>query len=584
MAEPPSLSELLTVRQIQQLASETSFARGQTYCARGHVNSLVVHGESLTATVTGTEEYAVRLTAKNGALSHRCSCPVGADGEFCKHCVATALAWLEAVQSGAAKDAVTPLVKLDDLRPFLLKQDRETLATWLLEAAERDDRLRERLLHNAARAAGKGTDFTSYRRAIDQATRTGGFIDYGAAYGFAESVREAVEPVRELFAEDASRHAATVIELAEHALARVEAALNEADDSNGEIGSLLGELQELHLAACTAAKPDPKELATRLFEWEIQNGWDVFHNAVVTYAAVLGASGLAVYRALAEVAWRALPLLRAGDNEDYTSNRFRLTSIIEALAKTSGDLATLVAIKSKDLSHPYNYLVIAELYRDANQRDTALDWAERGLKAFPKAEDHRLLKFLADEYHRLKRHDEAIALIWRPFETHPSLEAYRRLKQHADCAETWPQWRELALAALRKTPKKNGSGKTHGYVEWPIHSAHSTLVEIYLWEKDYETAWQEAFKHPIGRDLALQLAAVREKTHPADAIPLYLHEAEALIAHKSNRSYEEAFRHLKRIKVLHLHLDLSDEWVATITRLRTQHKAKRNFIALAAGL
>lgn len=583
MAEPSSLSDLLTVRQIKQLASETTFARGKAYCTHGHVCSIVVHGETLTAAVTGTEEYAVRLSAKDGTLAHRCSCPMGADGEFCKHCVATALAWLEAGQS-TTKDGVTPLVKLDDLRPFLLKQDREALTIWLLEAAERDDRLRERLLRNAARAAGKCTDFTSYRRAIDQATRTGGFIDYGAAHGFAESVREAVEPVRELLTEDASRHGDTVIELVEHALARVEDALNEADDSNGEIGSLLGELQELHLAACKAARPEPETLATRLFEWEMQDGWDVFHHAVVTYADILGPAGLAVYRRLAETAWRKLPLLRAGDHEDYPSNRFRLTSIMEALAQTSGDLAALVAIKSKNLSHPYNYLVIAGLYRDANQRDTALDWAERGLKAFPKAEDPRLLEFLADEYHRLKRHADAIALIWRSFETRPGLDTYRRVKEHADRANAWPQWRERALAALRQTTKQEGGGKTHGSIGWSLHFAHATLVEIHLWEKDYETAWQEAFKHPIDRGLTLQLAAVREKTHPAEAIPLYLREAEVLIAHKSNRSYESAVAHLKKTKALHLRLNLADDWIATVTRLRMQHKAKRNFIALAAGL
>src|SRR5690606_33231883 len=114
-----------------------------------------------------------------------------------------------------------------------------------------------------------------------------------------------------------------------------------------------------------------------------------------------------------------------------TSQRFRLTNIMEALARTTGDLDAVVAIKAKNLSHAYAFLQIAELYGDARRHDDALAWAERGLKAFPKNTDSRLLEFLATEYHRRGRHDEAIALGWRQFDERPSLETYRVLKSHA---------------------------------------------------------------------------------------------------------------------------------------------------------
>jgi uncharacterized Zn finger protein len=63
-----------------------------------------------------------------------------------------------------------------------------------------------------------------------------------------------------------------------------------------------------------------------------------------------------------------------------------------------------------------------------------------------------------------------------------------------------------------------------------------------------------------------------------------LREAEALIAHKSNGAYDEAVHRLKQIKALHLRLNLADEWMAMLERLRIQHKAKRNFIARATIL
>lgn len=591
MADSSELSRLLTLKQIRQLADARSFQRGQSYLDEERVRSLVVHGDTLTATVCGTDNYAVRLAAKDGALQHRCSCPVGTEGGFCKHGVAVALAWLgahspdgnQARKKSPAESDATPLVSLDDLRPWLLDQTPATLAGYLLEVAERDDRLREKLLRGAARATTKGIDLSAYRKSLDRATRTGGFIDYYGAGGYAEGVREAVEPLRELLA-DTPEAAAAVIDLTEFALERVEEAMEQADDSNGEIGTLLEELQELHLAACRVAKPDPRELARRLFAWELSDHWDVFYNAAETYAELLGANGLATYRQLAEAEWAKLPALKPGDHKSYEGPRFRLTSIMEALARMGGDVDVLAAIKAKDLTCPYNYLQIAELYRDANRPDDALAWAERGLKAFPDTDDMRLLEFLADEYLRRKRPDDALSLIWRPFTKRPSLADYQRLKTYASRADGWPHWRERALAELRRPIEAGSAGKSTRAEPWWGRTARDTLVQVFLWEKDVEAAWATGHGHPLDRTLALELATAREKTHPADAIPIYLREVDLLINHKSNRSYAEAIRRLKQLKALHLRLGLAGDWSALLTRLRAQHKAKRNFIALAAGL
>ncbi len=63
-----------------------------------------------------------------------------------------------------------------------------------------------------------------------------------------------------------------------------------------------------------------------------------------------------------------------------------------------------------------------------------------------------------------------------------------------------------------------------------------------------------------------------------------MREAEALIAQTNYPAYEAAVGHLKKVKSLHLRLNQADEWAALLARLRLQHKAKRNFIALAAKL
>ena len=119
---------------------------------------------------------------------------------------------------------------------------------------------------------------------------------------------------------------------------------------------------------------------------------------------------------------------------------------MERLAEASGDVEEMVAIKSRDLSSGYCYLNIAEIWTKAKQPDKALDWAERGLKAFPDRPDNRLRDFLVAAYLKRKRNDEALQLTWIQFEERPSLEHYKKLYDVAGKLGLWPEQRNRALA------------------------------------------------------------------------------------------------------------------------------------------
>lgn len=70
------------------------FCRGEKYYRAGKVKKLILSDNILTATVNGTCRYKTSLTVKNGFLCGSCSCPLGEEGEFCKHLVAMGLAFL----------------------------------------------------------------------------------------------------------------------------------------------------------------------------------------------------------------------------------------------------------------------------------------------------------------------------------------------------------------------------------------------------------------------------------------------------------------------------------------------------------
>lgn len=104
---------------------------------------------------------------------------------------------------------------------------------------------------------------------------------------------------------------------------------------------------------------------------------------------------------------------------------------MEQLAEASGDVDELVAIKARDLSSGYRYLDIAQIWAKAKQPDKALEWAERGLKAFPERPDNRLRDFLVAAYLKRRRNDAALQLTWIQFEERPGLEHYKKLQHVA---------------------------------------------------------------------------------------------------------------------------------------------------------
>lgn len=79
---------------LRHLAEGRSFERGAAYADAGKVKNLKIVDDEASATVGGTRQYRVRLWLEGGTPAFSCTCPVGEEGLFCKHCVAVGLASL----------------------------------------------------------------------------------------------------------------------------------------------------------------------------------------------------------------------------------------------------------------------------------------------------------------------------------------------------------------------------------------------------------------------------------------------------------------------------------------------------------
>ncbi len=583
-SQPAIPGDFLDRALLRRLAGGRAFERGEGYFRNGQVGAVVERGGKLTVRVDGTRTYRVALWSADDEVDWSCTCPVGHDGGFCKHCVAVGLAWLEAESSAKqastgtkpGKKAPVRQVTIDDVRAWLVAQTPQVLADLLMQQVAEDDGLRRWLLMQVAGRDPGRLDLATYRRAIDEAIDVRGFVDYREAWDYVRGIDGAIDGIEALYKRG---HAAEAVALAEHALAAVEQAIESVDDSDGGLGEILERLQVLHHRACRKARPDPETLARRLFAWELRSEWDVFHGAAQTYADVFGKKGLAVYRQLAEAAWREVPVLGPGGDRNAYGKRFRITSIMEALARHDGDVEARVAIKQRDLSSAWSFLQIAEIYQGAGRHEAALDWAERGCRAFPERTDPRLREFLAQAYHRARRHDEAMALAWAGFAERPCLQTYGSLLEHAGRCRQRPAWRERALAHLRQIIAGDGqSRRVRGRV--PPGIDHSLLVEIFLWEKNVQAAWDEATAHGCSERLWMTLAASRAKTHPQDALPIYQRQISPTLDRTSNEAYREAVVLLRTVRGLMEKLGRQAEFPRYLARIRAEYMRKRNFIKL----
>lgn len=574
---------VISLLELKRLATTRSFTRGEAYFKDGRVHGLTAHEGTCTAIVRGQDDYSVTLRSTEHEIDYSCDCPIGLEGDFCKHLVAVGLASLNPAPESKGKPSKRKgRASSDDLRAYLERQDKDTLVAMLAREAMENRNLRDRLLLEAAQSNPAGLDITAYRRSIASATRTDAFVDYHSAYDFTRRILQVTDSIAALLNDG---HAQGVIELTEYALAQLETAIGEMDDSDGYMNDILPELQNLHHRACLDARPEPCALARRLFAWEMMSDWGIFYGTAETYADVFGAEGLAEYRRLAESEWAKIRPLNPGDKEDVRSTRrFRITRMMEALARQLDDTDSLVEIKRRDLSDAYSFLKIAEIYREAGQHDKALDWAEQGIKSFPRA-DSRLVEFLAVEYHRRSRHDDAMTLIWNQFVEWPFLKNYQELKAHALKVRPdpdWPTWRDKALTHLRgvieKEKREEKTSKNHWH--WAGHADNSRLVEVFLWEKRYDEAWQEACAGGCSSGLWLLVAAAREEKHPGDAVPIYQEMIAPILKQANNAAYEEAVKLLQKIRELMGRLDRVTEFEDYLAALRVEYKRKRNFIKL----
>ena len=582
------LTDVLTLRVLQELTDTRTFARGMAYFHAGAVGLLDGGEYEARSIVQGTQRYRVRLAATpDGELEYECDCPVGDEGTFCKHVVAVALSWLENTgeevfepsEKNPAKSRKKRKTQGEQIREYLDALTEGALREWLMEAADRDPGIRDKLLFSAK--ARQGSDISSLKSVVRQATKVSGFVDWREVGDYANRLGDLAQILDERIGDGNPK----LVELIEDAIAQAEDALGHIDDSNGEVMPVIMQLREVHERACNHLGPDPVALAERLFRFQTAGDWDTFHCVLPSYQHALGESGLARYRELVEAAWKQLSALGPkAFRTHFDSNRHRVEHAMEELTALSGDVDGLVTVKSRNLSSPHAFLELAKVLQRHGRHDNALAWAEQGIAAFPDERLDDLVEFCIAEHLRRGDAGRVESLVWQRFVCQPGGDAYFEL---VGIAKRIGRANDLAAKALNhlwqlvRVEEAPGAKRLPNW-QPPIRSA---LVAIHLREKNAERTWEAFSGGPVDVRLWDKVAAVRGMTHPEEGIMLY----KKLLPHAVNAGtrgaqYGAAFEIVKAIQELRAAQHQEAVFKQELVELRLAWKAKRNFMKLLATL
>lgn len=367
-----------------------------------------------------------------------------------------------------------------------------------------------------------------------------------------------------------------LIELTKYFVNCIEDEINKLEDeyeyydSEDQFEIIFDKLQKLHCKACIEYKSTPKEFAHELFKLEAQDKYGAFAKIIPQYIDVLGKEGLEIYKKLALEKWEKE---KHRDTSNY-KKKDNLIYIIEFIYEYEGDLESLIKFKSMDLSKADHYLDVASTFKRFNKTNKAIEWAKNGLEKFTDRYGENLRNFLIDTYHELGEHEKAVSLAWDRYSLYPSFSSYKEFKKNVDrlSNHAWLlTWRIKALDRIRETIKNKKENKY-------LHSDGSNLVEIFIWEKDTEQAWQEAVNGSCSEDLWIRLADLRSKDYPDDSISVYKRFIKEHVAEMREHAYTIPLRLIRKISNILTSLGRKNEFREYIGSLMVVHKRKKNLM------
>lgn len=538
----------LSETTLLNVAGDLVYARGEDYVR--YVCGLRTTDFKAYASIQAKNVYQVELDWSGPLPDGSCTCPHHADGNFCKHLVATGLA---AIDSGrVAVDDTAGSTADAALHAALQAMEVDELRELVMALAQRDDGVRRLLEIRATTAAGDDThakaELESYVR---NTLAFRGFVDYRRSFEVARVASEMLDELENLLN---SGSAEVVRPALLRALTRLRKMLEQVDDSSGSIGDECQRAADLYARACRLGEPDPVKLATWLVKFRADSpGWP--HLVLTDFAEAFDEKALATYR-------RAVAALdRKLEGQDHLK-RFEADAMLLELADHDGDVDRAVHLLSQR-QHP-EYGAIVDRLRTAARTEEAVAWIDRAvaegrISSHGGGNNYWLSPDdVAEMYKGLGRIDDAVGVLRADFARQPSVGAYRVLLNFAAGVDRADTERDWAFDHARQLAASDR------------FAAGAVLVQLSLSEGDVDAAWQVAERYGPGwawRELADRGAEAR----PVDAADLYRPEMEKDLRYPNSKVYPDIAARLAKMAKLYEQGGRSADFASFIAQIRQDY-------------
>jgi hypothetical protein len=434
-------------------------------------------------------------------------------------------------------------VGLDQFVEQLTEDELREVLTW---AAEWHEDVERRVRLTAARSSG---DLRVLRAEVDRGLRTRRFLDYRDSVEWARAARPVLIELDAAVGAGPSRE---LVELLERGIAHVVKVIQtRADDSSGIVGDLARDLLELHARACDAGVADPVKLVRWMIRFRFVDQ-DFFEADPVRYRGALGEAGLVEFRSL----------LAAQTDQDGFAARYAR----ERLAVLDGDSDAIVAMLGGDLSRPHQFIRVAEAMVELGRDEEAIAWARRGIEQTTGWQTDQLYDIACAAHgpratRRAGRGTRAASRATRTDTDQLQLSPAADRGRGDPCLAGRARCR--ASRAVRPQPcrpRRRAARRRRGRARLADRNGSARC-------RPRRSRW-------------LRLAEARQKTHPAQALPVYWRLIDGVLHTADRRAYTAAVRLLKRARDAAAAAGETDAFEASVAALRERHRRRPSLITM----
>jgi uncharacterized Zn finger protein len=557
---------------LQELAGEGAYHRGKEYYYNDHVVELRIKGNTIIADVEGSELYQVTLKHTAKLFEGSCDCPASENFDFCKHCVAAGLKYLEVLRS---KEKLKGSKNKDLLKNYLASLPVADLVEQLESLISTDKLLLDEWTMKAEVAAGK-LDHKAFKKRITAAIPYNRHLHrYAQVRTYFVRVEQLLEKLEGFIAEFKADEGLVLVD---YALQRIEKALETIDDSGGFRYGSEGILHMLHIQTMDRLDWPKEKKGAYLLDIYMGQQIDMYPDIPASYITALGSEGLAAFNAGLQKTWDKLPALKEGqhNDSDWEKKYFyrRIQGPLFEAAKASGDIDTCIALLLKTAIDGSDMLSLSEFCLDNDRLEQAIDWLQKAREANSNSRwQHHDESYLQQEVRILcyqKKFDQALQVLWTQYKKQPRMHRYAQIIEVAELAGDSTDWYRQALDHLQSLIRVS---KDERRLHW---SEYDEVASLHLYHQQLGRALDVAHSHKLNPDVLLEVARAN-KDKPADILPIYLRLAEFELKQSNNQAYHEAIDLLKEAEMLMDKTGLANLNKALV-RMKLEHKRKRNFI------